>query len=164
MKERLVQLTRKYVFCALFVFTYCLLEITHLHAAKLKLSTNANADTVVLVLKIDKIEKLAGMKLSIDYPNQFLQVKTSQKGATFNSFMQVVNDKNPGKIIMVMASATGVSGENIKLFEVTFTKIGNDQSTTLEFKPTECQLMSESLQSISCDTSPASFSFSKSTP
>ena len=90
------------------------LDISILQAANLVLSTTSTASSEVIEeLQIDKADKLAGMKFTIDYPARFLEYKTAQKASAFNSFMQVVNDKKPGRLILVMASATGISGENL---------------------------------------------------
>jgi hypothetical protein len=149
------------VFLALFIFFIYLTESTPLQAANLMLSTTSALGSEVLTLEIDKVEKLAGMKLTIDYPARFLEYKAAQKATAFNSFMQVVNDKNPGRLILVMASATGVSGENLKIFELTFSKKMQDLPSTLKIAPTECQLMSDSLQEIPCTTSPITVSTSQ---
>jgi hypothetical protein len=143
-------------FWAFLILTFCLFDSTPLHAVNLVLSTNTTPDSEVLVLQIDKVEKLAGMKLTLDYPVRFLEYKSAQKGSAFNAFMQVINDKKPGRLILVMASATGVSGENLKVFELTFSKSVQNQPATLKIAPAECQLMSESLQEIPCSTSPLS--------
>jgi len=151
----------QWVLWAIFALAFYLTESTPLQAANLTLSTTSTPDTEVLVLEIDKVEKLAGMKLTIEYPTRFLEYKASQKTATFNSFMQVVNDKNPGHLILVMAGATGVSGENLKIFELTFSKKMQKLPSPLKIAPTECQLMSDSLQEIPCSTSPLTVSVSK---
>lgn len=134
---------------------------TPLQAANLNLKATSTPDSEVLVLEIDKVEKLAGMKLTIDYPARFLEYKTAQKAPTFNSFMQVVNDKKPGRLILVMASANGVSGENLKIFELTFIKTMPDLPPSLKVAPSDCQLMSDTLQDIPCSTSPITLSISK---
>jgi hypothetical protein len=151
----------QWVLWIIFTLAFYLTESTPLQAANLTLSTTSTPDSEVLVLEIDKVEKLAGMKLTIEYPARFLEYKASQKASPFNSFMQVVNDKNPGRLILVMANATGVSGENLKIFELTFSKKMQNLPATLKIAPTECQLMSDSLQEIPCTTSPITVPISK---
>lgn len=143
---------------AFLTLTFYILDCAPLQAANLVLSTNTTPNSEVLVLQIDKVEKLAGMKLTLDYPARFLEYKSAQKASAFNAFMQVVNDKKPGRLILVMASATGVSGENLKIFELTFSKSSKDLPSSLQIAPAECQLMSESLQEIPCKASPLSVS------
>ncbi len=152
---------RHWALLAIFTLVFNLFEATSLQAANLTISATSNPDSQVLLLEIDKVEKLAGMKLTIDYPARFLQFKSAQKAPAFNSFMQVVNDKKPGRLILVMASANGVSGESLKIFELTFVKTMLDLPSSLTVTPSECQLMSDSLQEIPCSTSPLTFSLSK---
>jgi len=142
----------------IFTLAFYLTESAPLQAANLNLMATSTPNSEVLVVQIDKVEKLAGMKLTLDYPARFLEYKSAQKASAFNAFMQVVNDKKPGRLILVMASATGVSGENLKIFELTFSKSAQDLPPTLKIAPAECQLMSESLQEIPCKTSPLSIS------
>jgi hypothetical protein len=141
---------------AFFFLTFYVFDSAPLQAANLVLLTNTTPNSEVLTLQIDKVEKLAGMKLTLDYPARFLEYKSAQKAPAFNAFMQVVNDKKPGRLILVMASATGVSGENLKIFELTFSKSAKDLPSSLQIAPAECQLMSESLQEIPCKTYPLS--------
>jgi hypothetical protein len=155
---KMINRTCHCTFYAIFIVTIYVFNSTPLQAANLILSTNTTSDSEVLILQIDKVEKLAGMKLTLDYPARFLEYKSAQKASAFNAFMQVINDKKPGRLIIVMASATGVSGENLKIFELTFSKSAQDLPPTLKIAPAECQLMSESLQEIPCKTSPLSIS------
>lgn len=129
-----------------------------IHAAQLTLSSKTDDTTVVIEMSLDKVEKLAGMKVAFDYPKNALLVKNTKKSSNLNSFMHVVNDKNPGKLIIVLASATGVSGKNMKLFEVTFSRVKKSEADTLILEPTECQLMSEALLSIPCVITPLTIS------
>jgi hypothetical protein len=62
-----------------------------------------------LTVAIDKVEKLAGLKISLAYPDKTLRFKPAAKTKATSSFMYVVNDKQPGKLIIVMASAKGIS-------------------------------------------------------
>lgn len=125
-----------------------------LHGAQLTLSSESTDSDMIIEMTLDEVEKLAGMKLALDYPKDSLLVKKTKKSSKLNSFMHVVNDKNPGKLIIVLASATGVSGKNLKLFEITFTPIKDGKVDAVVLKPTECQLMSESLKTIPCTTTP----------
>lgn len=154
MNAKTIYRTCQYGFWAFFTFAFYLLDISTLQAANLVLSITSSGGSEVIELQIDKVEKLAGMKFTIDYPARFLEYKAAQKASAFNSFMQVVNDKKPGRLILVMASATGISGENLKIFELTFTRSTQNLPSSLKIEPGECQLMSESLQAIPCQTSP----------
>jgi hypothetical protein len=134
----------------------CFFLVSEVLAAKLQLLITTTAFPYVFTLKIDKAEKLAGMKLTITYPEQYLEFKTAEKTSTFNSFMHVINDKNPGKLVIVMASAKGVSGDDLKLFDFTFSPIPGNPAVSYRIEPMECQLMSENLQEIPCEASSTS--------
>jgi hypothetical protein len=132
-----------------------------LWAANLVIATNATSTTEIVSLQIDQVEKLAGMKLIIDYPNASLTYKSAQKASVFNSFMQVINDKKPGRLILVMASATGISGDNLEISQLTFARNSSDSPSAQHLKLIECQLMSESLHEIPCRSAGESSSVSQ---
>ncbi|WP_458774896.1 cohesin domain-containing protein [Desulforhopalus sp. 52FAK] len=124
-----------------------------LDAAELQIDPTENDAAYSYILKLDRIEKLAGVKLVINYPKDQLHFASARKGKTFNSFMHIVNDKIPGKIIVVMASAKGVSGSNLPLLTLNFSRIhSNALADNQSINPVQCQLMSEDLQEISCTT------------
>lgn len=121
-----------------------------LFAAELSIVSKRQESTSNYTLKVDGIEKLAGLKISLSYPEE-LQYKAAQKGNDFKSFLHVVNDKVPGKIIVVMASAKGVTGKDLPLFTLNFS-----DSEPMKAPPssplriTGCELMSEELKEIPC--------------
>ena len=108
-----------------------------------------NAD-VEFTLKVDEVKKLAGLKISITYPYQIMTYLDSIKSTKTSSFMHVINDKNPGKLIIVMASAKGISGENIPLINLRFSLSKTDKKLPLVMSTTQCQLMDEDLKEIKC--------------
>jgi hypothetical protein len=121
------------------------------YAAALNISQSKENSSCKYSIIIDEVEVLAGIKLVIHYPKNELQFESATKGPAFKSFMHVVNDKNPGKLIVVMAKARGISGLNLPLFEVKFSR--QQSSVTQDNNPiniVECQLMSDTLQEISC--------------
>lgn len=143
----------------LLFFTFLLFTIVFsANATELTLAHKATDSTVIIEVSLDKVEKLAGMKLAFDYPKNTYQIKDTKKSSNLNSFMHVVNDKTPGRLIIVVASAKGVSGSKFKLFDLTFSRVKADAPESLILKPTECQLMNESLQTIPCTTSPLTVS------
>ena len=143
------------------VLLFGLFSVTQVCGATLRLTPNTSESGIVLRVDVDKVEKLAGMKLMFEYSEQFLKLNNVQKAQTLNSFMQVVNDKTPGRTIVVMASASGVSGENFKLLDINFSKILQDENVTATVAPKECQMMSETLQDIPCTFAPISFPLDK---
>lgn len=149
-----VRANSKYFYIFIFQLILFFSVSPQAEGAELTLTSQMNKPFLMINVSLDKVEKLAGMKLAIDYPKDYLLVKDTKKSSNLNSFMDVVNDKTPGKLIIVVASANGVSGSNFKLFDLAFTLVQKDYSHSLTVKPTECQLMSESLQSIPCSISP----------
>jgi len=132
-----------------------LILIPHsISAATLKLVPTKTTSSFQLTLEINKVEKLAGLKISLTYPDKILQFKTATKTKATSSFMHVVNDKNPGKLIIVMASAKGISGSNVGLFNLDFKIIENSSASSVSIDMTTCQLMTEDLKELSCDTTP----------
>ncbi len=124
-------------------------------AATLELVSVKTSPNLQMLLKIDKAEKLAGLKVSLTYPDKTLLLKSATKTKATSSFMHVVNDKNPGKLIIVMASAKGISGSEIPLFNLDFTFSGSSvKKPSVSLDLTTCQLMSEKLEEIPCKTIP----------
>lgn len=120
------------------------------YAATLELMADSTKVPISYTIKADEVVLLAGMKLTLQYPEQLLQLTGSKKGKAFSSFLHVVNDKIPGKLIIVMASATGVTGKNLDIFTLNFTPL----SPKIETNPIQlkqCQLMNENLKEIPCN-------------
>ncbi len=65
--------------------------------------------------------------------------------------MHIVNDKKPGRLIVVMAGAKGISGKNFSIISLTF-KVKKDlksnHTTGISFPG--IQLMSDQLKEIPC--------------
>lgn len=64
------------------------------------------------------------------------------------AILHVVNDKIPGQVIFVMASASGVSGKNLKLCHFEFSKIENRKQFDTQISVTHLQIMNEDLKEI----------------
>ncbi len=104
-------------------------------------------------IMLDKVEKLAGVKLKITYDPAALTFIKAAKTKKTSSLMHIVNDKKPGVLIVVMAGAVGISGENFAILTLAFKTnkaLKNDIATTM--KITEAQLMNDRLQDIKFDT------------
>jgi hypothetical protein len=136
----------------LFFSCLCLISF-RVSAATLTLPQSKEAPSLVLSLVIDEVENLAGMKLTLLYPQKYLVFKEAIKTPEFVSFMHVINDKIPGKLIIVMASAKGVSGKDLKLFDFAFSLVPGAKPASVSIEPTGCQLMSDSLKDMVCNTS-----------
>ena len=106
-------------------------------------------ETIDLPVIIDTADNLAGVKLVINYDKELLNFKEGNTTKHTRSLMLVINDKQPGRLIVVMAGAKGISGKDLPLINLTFAvkkDLPNARSTRLEI--VENQLMSEQLKEI----------------
>ncbi|MDM8537927.1 cohesin domain-containing protein [Desulfobacterales bacterium HSG17] len=105
--------------------------------------------TVEIPVMIDKIDNLAGVKLSMEYDPEILKFKKADKTKHTSSLMHIVNDKKPGTLIIVMAGAQGIKGEKIPIIMLNFEadkKVVEKKTTLIKIK--EIQLMSDKLKDI----------------
>lgn len=113
-------------------------------------------------LVIDQTDNLAGVRLVLRYDKEILTFKEGTRSRQTQSFMHVINDKIPGRLIIVMASAKGIAGKEITLLTLTFTiKEGlKENRTTVIDAPTEVsktgaqQCMSDDPKEIECRIMP----------
>lgn len=106
-----------------------------------------NPDSFSLV--IDRADRLAGIKVTLAYDTNRLVFEGAEKSKATASFLHVVNHDSPGQVIIVMASARGVSGNKLPLIHLTFHKTDPDNPDTCSVKTTHLQLLTENLQEIS---------------
>jgi len=98
---------------------------------------------------IDHIDNLAGMKLVFGYDKDALTYQSTAKAKEAASLIHIVNDKRPGLLIAVMAGARGIKGENLAVLTFTFEVDENiPPGTSLSFRITESQLMSDKLKDV----------------
>lgn len=135
------------------VFFIIVLLAINSNAENIKIFQRSEGPPYIFTIQIDKVEKLAGMKLTITYPKKILQFQSARKMPSINSFMHVINDKQPGKLTFVMASAKGISGQSIELFDLTFSSLTQKLPADFKFEFNTCQLMNETLHEIPCNTS-----------
>lgn len=94
---------------------------------------------------------LAGIKLVLHYDAERIKYKGMSKSKETRPMMHVVNDKNPGKLIIVMASATGQKTADFNLFDLTFDLIGEaEKKNKLEIELRSIEMMSAALVEIPC--------------
>jgi hypothetical protein len=120
-------------------------------AATLQINANEESPFISFSISVKQADQLAGVKLVLEYPKESLLLKAALKNESFNSFMHVVNDKRPGHLVLVMASAEGVSGEILELFNLRFNSTDQITSPYGLLKVIDCQLMSETLAEIPCN-------------
>ena len=100
-------------------------------------------------IMIDKADNLAGVKLVINFDKDILKFKEGNTTPSTRSLMNVINDKVPGRLIVVMAGAKGISGKDLTLLVLTFEVKANmaaERSTKLDI--VETQLMTDQLKEV----------------
>ncbi len=105
--------------------------------------------TFEIPIVIDRVEDLAGVKIVLQYdPGQLRYLSTARAQAA-GQMLHVVNDKRPGTLIIVMAGATGIRGDNLALFTLTFQASADlAPGTEVALRIAESQLMSAQLKDI----------------
>lgn len=102
-------------------------------------------------LVLDQVGNLAGVKLVLHYDKDILTFKEGSKSEATQSLMHIINDKTPGKLIIVMAGARGVQGKGMTILTLTFgirKGLAGNHATTIEVP--EVQLMGDDLKEIEC--------------
>jgi len=98
---------------------------------------------------LKNVPNMAGIKLALKFDKDLLQYVRSEKSKITASLMHIVNDKHPGKLVIVMAGARGVAVNNQSIMNLFF-KVNNNipKPVDMKFKITELQLMSDSLKEL----------------
>lgn len=100
---------------------------------------------------VDQIDNLAGVKLVLKYEPDLLIYRQGMKTKETDSLMHIINDKNPGTLIIVMAGAKGIKGNEVPILHLTFeVKQGMKGNQSTKINITEAQLMSDDLKEIKC--------------
>lgn len=104
---------------------------------------------VQVPIVVDGADDLAGVKIVLQYdPGQLAYRGTSRTDAA-SHMMHVVNDKQPGTLIIVMAGATGLQAKNLPLFTLAFQVDASlVKGAEIVLRVTESQLMSAQLKDI----------------
>lgn len=105
---------------------------------------------IQLPVMVDHLDNLAGIKLVITYDPNILTYKNAEKTTETSPFMFIVNDKTPGKLIVVMANPTGIKGDQIPLVMLIFDvkkEIGDVKQTWIAIP--ELQMKDDQLKDIS---------------
>lgn len=77
-------------------------------------------EAVVVPVMVDAVERLAGVKMVLLYDRRLLDFVSLERGPAAAAMLQVVNDRIPGKLIVVMACARGIQIRNQPLCTITF--------------------------------------------
>jgi hypothetical protein len=123
---------------------------TEIHFCTVKGKPGQNIEIPII---IDEINNLAGIKLVLKYDPELLVFKEGVNTKHSSSLMQIVNDKTPGRLILVMAGAKGIGGKDLEIMVVKFgIKKGISGNRTAQIEITELQLMDDQLKEINAKT------------
>jgi hypothetical protein len=75
---------------------------------------------VQLPLLFDKIDNVAGIKIILTYDTEMLEFLKAEKTEKSQGMMHIVNANVPGRIVLVMAGATGIAGERLSFCTLYF--------------------------------------------
>jgi len=133
----------------LLTVSLCLTNRCFAQSVRLSLINKGTDNHDKIALVVDHAEKIAGVKVILTYDKNMISFIKAEKSTATSSFLHVVNDKTPGKLIIVMASAKGISGDNLVLISFEFTGIKRLAETkSAKIAVTQIQLMNEDLQEI----------------
>ncbi|MFH1982439.1 MAG: cohesin domain-containing protein [Pseudomonadota bacterium] len=114
-----------------------------------------SGETITVPVMIDDLDNLAGLKLVIVFDETVLTYAGGAKTPLATTFMYIVNDRQPGRLVLVMAGARGIGGKKITVFEFRFTtSVEIKKAIQTELRIVESQLMSAELKNIKHDTKP----------
>ncbi len=149
MKRNLIKFMSLFVFSIVATISFSSAALgTVLYIPAVKAEPGQSFNVPVM---IDHVDNLAGIKLVMKYNTDFLTFKKAVKTRNTSSLMHIVNSKNPGTLVVVMAGARGIKGKDFSIITVTFelkTDLKNKQDTKINI--TEVQLMSDELKDIKC--------------
>jgi hypothetical protein len=142
-------LTKEFVF--VFVVLLLCVNVSTALGAELHVPIVAGTqgDVVKVPVSVDKVDNLAGIKLALVYDRNILKFVKAEKTPYTANMLHVVNDRVPGKLIIVMAAAKGFAGEKAAIVNLTFEllkEVKKEDKITLQI--TEAELMNDKLQKI----------------
>ena len=113
--------------------------------------TASRGQSIELPVMIDNVANLAGVKLVMKYDAKALTFRKGTKTKQTSSMMHIVNDKEPGVLIAVMAAARGIQAKDMPILMLMF-DVKKDAAITssIQLEITEVQLMSDTLKDIKC--------------
>jgi hypothetical protein len=108
-------------------------------------------ESINIPIMIDETDNLAGIKVILEYDAKLLAFEKGARTKYTDSLMHIINDKNPGKLIIVMAGAKGIKGKAFSILTLTF-KIKRALSAKLmtQLRITEVELLTDRLTRIEC--------------
>lgn len=121
---------------------------TELYIPALKAKSGESIDIPIM---IDRVDNLAGLKLVIKYDSKILTFKKGMTTKHSNSLMHIVNDKKPGRLIVVMAGAKGIKGKDFAVLKLTFEIKGALKANHVSaIEISDVEMMSDQLKDVKC--------------
>ncbi len=149
--------TKYQVLLAIILALFFFAGTSHAEIIELSLVASSTENPLKLSLSVDHAKKIAGMKVTITYDKTDLTFVKAEKSSATSSFLHVVNDKSPGKLIVVMASAKGVSGDNLALLDLEFKRNTATAKKETVISVIQVQVMSEALKEFKTNLPSSSF-------
>ncbi len=139
------------IYSTLFLIIFIFVGISPAASAEFYIPVVKDTDEslIEIPLKLDQAINLAGVKLVMMYDKNALEFKKASKTKLSSSLMHIVNSKIPGRLIIVMAGAMGINGQDVTLLTVRFRlkqKVAADLNTLV--KITAAELMDTKLKTI----------------
>ena len=96
----------------LFVAFLLCVNVSTAVGAELNVPTvvGTHGEVVKFPVTVNKVDNLAGIKLVLVYDRNILKFVKAEKTTYTANMLYVINDKIPGKLIIVMAAAKGFAG------------------------------------------------------
>jgi len=121
---------------------------TELYIPAIKATSGQTVDVPIM---IDEVDNLAGLKVVMKYDDKILTFKKGVKTKHSDALMHIINDKNPGTLIVVMAGARGIKGKDFPILNLSFeTKGGLKENHVTTIEISEIEMMSDKLKDIAC--------------
>lgn len=106
-------------------------------------------ETFDLPVVVREVDNLAGLKMTLTYDATLLQFVKAAKTQASGSLLHIVNSKTPGKLVVVMAGARGIRGDELTILTLTFEAVkAAEAEAAASVAVKESQLMTDSLKEI----------------
>ena len=111
---------------------------------------NAQAgQRIEIPIMIDTVDKLAGIKIVLQYDSDLLKYIDAARTSHTASLIHIVNDKIPGRLIIVMAGAKGIKEGQFSIFTIFFDISASiDKKLMTKIQITKAELVSDQLKNI----------------
>ena len=105
--------------------------------------------TIEIPFIIDQAVNIAGIKIALNYDRKIIKYLKITKSKASSPLMHIVNSKNPGRLIVVMAGARGIKGKQLTLFSLSFEILQNEKNP-FDIEITKVELISDDLKPVKC--------------